>query len=731
MAESAIVVEEVKPMPQPKYEQSNNLMVELYTGTAEKSFAESPYHADSLERPYNPDDLVKKAGDYSIYEEMLVDDQVSVSLQLKKDLVVGSGWSIVATDEAHEEIANDIEIALKEDPSVPFDDSLIEILSSYEFGFSLTEKVFKYRDDGSLTLSSLKTRHPSTWLIHTDPHGNIERYQQYAKTGDLTIDPKSLIHLVNNRRFQNPYGTSDLRAAYNAWFTKRQVTKYYGIYLEKAASPTPVAKYDKNAPPEAITKIFNAMKTFQAKTALAIPKDIELEFLEATSKGEAYEKAINMFNMFIGRALFIPDLLGFSGGQTSGGSLALGKEQMQFFVKHIQRRRKALEDLINNEIVWTIVFHNWGFVDNYPRFKLAPVNETEAVEFAKIWLEAVKGRVYKPSEMEINYFRSLLKFPEGEVEFEAPAINPLMALQGGVQPNAPEMSDDKEEEEAEEPEGEEKKTFALGKLPPGDYHKKCDFKMIKRQLESYDEAIMRDAQSIIKEMFEDLYEQIQKKRILQTGNAERIDSLKLKKLGSLKQLLKKSLRDVFTDGGRVAKNELLKGNYAAGPLPTDAFLEVLDAELFQFIGDWEYTITKRARTELIAAIKDGRSLSDVIRIMDNEGVKLSEVALERYSRTKHTEVFNKGRLDFFEESGVVAAYQYSAILDSVTSEICAGLDGKIFPAGEQPIPPMHFNCRSLLIPITKYEEWTADKKVGSKNINDFIEENKGTGFPVQ
>ncbi len=85
-------------------------------------------------------------------------------------------------------------------------------------------------------------------------------------------------------------------------------------------------------------------------------------------------------------------------------------------------------------------------------------------------------------------------------------------------------------------------------------------------------------------------------------------------------------------------------------------------------------------------------------------------------------------MSFFEDSGVVAAYQYSAILDDVTSDICAGLDGKIFEAGSEPIPPLHFNCRSLLIPITKYEDYKASEKAGGQPIDQFIEENKGSGF---
>jgi len=176
-----------------------------------------------------------------------------------------------------------------------------------------------------------------------------------------------------------------------------------------------------------------------------------------------------------------------------------------------------------------------------------------------------------------------------------------------------------------------------------------------------------------------------------------------------------------------AQAELDKSNHA-NPVPSDEFLQMLEDETFQYIGDYQYTILKKTRIELIQAIKDGMPLSDVLSVMDDEGKRLSEVSLERFARTKHTEAFNKGRLAYFEESGVVAAYQFSAVMDDVTTDICAGLDGKIFEDGDAPVPPLHFNCRSILIPITKYEDYTASTKAGGQNIDDFIAENKGDGF---
>ncbi len=747
-AEAPAKGEPKKPMQRPRTSESGeNLVQDLYFGTAEKTVAESSYHPESLRGPYNTDDLFVKAGDYSIYEDMLNDDQVSVCLKLKKDLVIGAGWDIVPEDESQDEMVDDIKVALAEDPSIPFDDSMEEILSAYEFGFSLTEKIFKFREDGALTLNALKTRHPSTWLIWRDQHGNIEKYEQHAKRGDLKINPKSLIHFIINRKFQNPYGRSDLRSAYNAWFTKRQIIRYYAIFLEKAASPTPVARYDTNAPPEAIAAIHAAIQKFQTKTALTIPKEIEVEFLETSNTGEAYEKAIDIFNTFIGRSLFIPDLLGFHGEKTSGGSLALGKEQMSVFVKHIQRRRKALEDTINNEIIWPIIFYNYGDVDNYPKFKLRPVSDSDAIEYAKIWLDAVKGKIYEASDEEVNHFRNIVKFPEGDVTRAAAPMEigpdgkplPGQPSGGGKPPFGAKPGEPGEEkpETGKKPPPEEdggkvadKKQFAMGSMPPGEYAKKCDFKMIARQLSAYDEALVRDAKPIVAAIYEDLFEQIQKKRIIQSGNASKIDGLKLKKLSELKRVVKKSMRDVYIDGKQVAHSEIFKQNFA-GALAEDEFLDLLEKEIYDFIGDWEYNVTKKARVEIISALKDGKPVSSVISQLSDEGINDATVSIERYARTKHTEVFNKGRLEYFEKSGVVAAYQYSAIIDNSTSDICAGLDGKIFEAGTEPVPPMHFNCRSLLVPITKFEDYKVSTKAGGEDIDDFIEENKGKGFSTR
>lgn len=716
----------------PKGGNTKSIAQDIYFGTAEASYKESAYHPDSMLRPYNPDPIVQRDFTYGIYEDMLMDDQVDVALNLKKELVIGSGWHIQCGDE---EMKKRLEAILQDEIERPLTDILQDICQAYEFGFSVSEKIFKNLATGELALKDIKPRHPSTWLLHTDPHGNITKYEQRAQHNSTDINPESLIHYINNQRHQNPYGKSDLYAAYQAWMTKRHVTRFYAIFLENAAGPKPVGKYDRRAPQSVVNDIFESLKKLQTKTAMVIPKEFELEFLEAKNSGEAYIKGINLFNMFIGRALFIPDLLGFSGGETGGGSFSLGKEQIGLFYKHINRRRETLERMMDKHIIRALCVYNYGLMDEYPKFKFNPLSDEDATRNAELWIKAIQGVGWQPTKEEVNHFKSLIKYPESEeLEMKAVAAAQAIGAMGEQDPNHENHKKGMEKEDkSESKEGkEDKKDYAL-KLDtlPGDYKNKVNFKLADQTLKAVVSKMKAEAEPIIEDIFEDLYDQLQKKKIIQTQNIEKLDGISLKYLKRLQLVFKKHFRNLYYDAQSQAKTEVRKSDFATN-IPADEFLDFIDQETYQYIGDYSYTITKKTRQELINAIKDGKPLSSVINILDDEGKELSEVSIERYARTKSTEVFNRGRMEYFESTGVVAAYQYAAILDDVTSEICGQLHGLTFSKEDAPVPPLHFNCRSVLVPITRFEEYQVDKVTNEgKNLDKFLETNvTDKGFSV-
>ncbi len=706
----------------------------------------SALHSDSLLTPYNPDDLYKKDAEYRIYENMMRDDQVSVALAIKKDLVLAAGYDIISDDTDQIEMCEQLECMLNEGMLTPFDEALTEILTSYEFGFSLTEKVFGTREDGTIILAMLKTRHPATWFIYTDDFGDVEKFEQYSLRENLVIPPENLIHFVNNRKFQNPYGTSDLRAAYEAWFIKNQIKKYYAIFMEKASSPVPIGKYDAGVGPVEVDNLFNILKKFQAKTAMVIPKTMEVDFLETKSNGEVFQKAINIFNLFIGRALYVPDLFGYSGEQTGGGSYSLGEHQINMYFRHVNRRRVQLERMVNKEIIRPLIVNNFGFQKKYPIWKLRPVKEDDVYKTIEAWTNAVKGNVYKPAPEEIDHFRSLINFPVVELEDES--LAPSVEVQDNQPGNEADQMDEAipvdgngendqvAQKQADANKQESGNKFAANpyKHQDGEFYKRVDFKAIESQMIASGKQISSELLPILTEMFADYAKQIAAKKIVEKADIDKIDKLKLKNTKAVLRVLSKNLTSVYEGAKAVAASELMKSSFAALPADIDErFLAILEAENLHFIGDWEYSISKNMRIELINAIKDGTPISEVLNdvTLDSRVGDAAQVALERYARTKTTELMNKGRIAYFESSDVVSGYQYSAILDDRTTAICEGLHGKFFVKGTEPVPPLHFNCRSLLIPITKYEKFDPSKKVGNKPISEFIDENIGAGFSLK
>ena len=84
-------------------------------------------------------------------------------------------------------------------------------------------------------------------------------------------------------------------------------------------------------------------------------------------------------------------------------------------------------------------------------------------------------------------------------------------------------------------------------------------------------------------------------------------------------------------------------------------------------------------------------------------------------RTNTFEAINEARYSYFTDdklNGFVQALEYSAILDSRTTQICQHLDGTIHAASSDVWknyrPPNHYNCRSLLIPVTQIDQWSED-----------------------
>lgn len=109
-----------------------------------------------------------------------------------------------------------------------------------------------------------------------------------------------------------------------------------------------------------------------------------------------------------------------------------------------------------------------------------------------------------------------------------------------------------------------------------------------------------------------------------------------------------------------------------------------------------------------------------VQIADEVAQRL-DVELYKATRLVRTEgnyFHNQAILEGFEDAGI-EEYEYRAVLDSRTSEMCREKDGQIFKVKDAEVgknyPPLHPFCRSTAIMITDKKERTARDMVTGEN----------------
>ena len=90
--------------------------------------------------------------------------------------------------------------------------------------------------------------------------------------------------------------------------------------------------------------------------------------------------------------------------------------------------------------------------------------------------------------------------------------------------------------------------------------------------------------------------------------------------------------------------------------------------------------------------------------------------------------YGEGRWSAFEQyEADIWGYQKSEILDDVTCDLCASLDGKTFskddPDAESLYSPLHHMCRGIDVPITKAEAEEEPDWTGLEPDEDYLKEN--------
>lgn len=238
--------------------------------------------------------------------------------------------------------------------------------------------------------------------------------------------------------------------------------------------------------------------------------------------------------------------------------------------------------------------------------------------------------------------------------------------------------------------------------------KKVNFTNLIAAMDGYTKIIENKIEELTGKQKEDLLKQVAK--AVEANDIKAVGEIKAKHTGELAKALEDIMKDVFEIGKKSAASEMAVNVLATSQeikagmkVQAQAIVDKVTAEMengiktavTQTVQKNGGSVTNTGTTEAVAAAS--ANLDKAI-----EGAKATLTSLGV------TGTINMGRAFVFERfPEKVYAFQFSAILDSKTTDTCRSLDGRIVKPGSSEFydysPPRHYRCRSIWVEILQDE----------------------------
>lgn len=115
-----------------------------------------------------------------------------------------------------------------------------------------------------------------------------------------------------------------------------------------------------------------------------------------------------------------------------------------------------------------------------------------------------------------------------------------------------------------------------------------------------------------------------------------------------------------------------------------------------------------------AAFGSGWTRKELVDKLAEQAAGVAENDLSTIVRTHGTDVYNVARQRVGDEADNVIGFEFSAILDDRTTEICNAIDGLQLKASDPDVnrlrPPLHYNCRTIITYILQGETVKTDER---------------------
>jgi len=301
-----------------------------------------------------------------------------------------------------------------------------------------------------------------------------------------------------------------------------------------------------------------------------------------------------------------------------------------------------------------------------------------------------------------------------------------------------------------QPQGKEKQMARKWHRDLTKVEKRFDFSATEKALDGLEADTQERLVAILKKQQTKLTDKVKRALEADKLNNNWIRSLQLQYGTEFQTVVGEYIRSVFdlgrSDAAQLVAKARGKDYQAVIKMPPKQAMERLAQDRFWIKGVVFDGILTDVQALLLEALKNGeptaetmqkvtsvyeKYIGDPQKIVDQKQIK--PYRIETLIRTNGTRAYNTGMMTEYNDpdlDGFVRAVQVSAILDTRTTDICRHADGKIFmlddPMAGQLTPPLHFNCRTVLIPVTEADgEFEPSKTVELTGIRQLMPKDFG------
>ncbi len=369
-----------------------------------------------INQPFiNPDKVLKTQSNgkgIKLYDEVMVDPQVSSTLQTRILAVAGKEWDVVpvkhldkngklTASDKDKQIADFVKTVLSETNIFQFKQ---EILKGILYGYYVAEVMWKYNGN-DIVVDKFYGKHPRRFLFNWFRKLKLLTLKNPIQGEDLP-DRKFVVFTFGDS--SNPYGQGlGQKLWWPVWFKKHGI-KYWLVFLEKYGMPTVVGKYPRGTDENEKATLYDAIDAIQTETGITIPDDVAIDLLEATRQGNtSYDTLCNYMDSQISKVV-LGQTLTTDVGKT--GSYAASKTHNDVRQDIVLADAKLLDETINNSVVKWLVDYNFPNVIEYPKYITHAGTKADLTARSAIDEKLVKIGVKIPQQ----YFYDTYNLPKPE-----------------------------------------------------------------------------------------------------------------------------------------------------------------------------------------------------------------------------------------------------------------------------------------------------------------------------